>query len=174
MKNLLIGFVTGWILLAVAAVIFVRSGGMPVPVKSKPLPLEQTIADISLDRAMRGSGDLKSPIEATEAHLLEGAKVYKANCAFCHALPGQSEPSLAAKGMFPGPPMLFQPDQGATGDPAGTTYWVVKNGIRLTGMPGFVETLSDEKLWEVSWLLKMANELPAAVKAELERGLPSK
>jgi thiosulfate dehydrogenase len=172
MGKFLIGLIMGWILISVGAFIFVRIGGFPVPVKSKPLPLEETIAGISLDHAMLGSGDLKVPIESTEAHLLEGVKVYKANCAFCHSLPGEKEASKAAKGMFPGPPMLFLPDQGVGDQAVGTTYWVVKNGIRLTGMPGFGDTLPEEKLWEVSLLLKMAQELPNTVKAALTSAAP--
>jgi mono/diheme cytochrome c family protein len=35
-------------------------------------------------------------------------------------------------------------------------FWVVKNGIRMTGMPGWGETHSDEQLWEiVSFLIEL-------------------
>ena len=40
------------------------------------------------------------------------------------------------------------------------TYWKVKNGIRLTGMPGFGDTLPDTEIWQVSLLLLHTPELP--------------
>jgi mono/diheme cytochrome c family protein len=52
------------------------------------------------------------------------------------------------------------PNKGVTDDPVGETYWKVKNGIRLTGMPGFSDSLSDAALWQVSLLLLQADKLP--------------
>ena len=47
-------------------------------------------------------------------------------------------------------------------DPVGETYWKVKNGIRLSGMPAYGKALSETQLWQVSLLLSMANKpLPA-------------
>lgn len=45
--------------------------------------------------------------------------------------------------------------------------WKVKNGIRLTGMPGFEGSLSEDELWQVSLLLLKAEQLPDSVKAAL-------
>ena len=68
--------------------------------------------------------------------------------------------------MFPPPPALFK-EKGVTDDEVGETFWKVKNGIRLTGMPGFESTLTDAEMWQVSLLLLKAHELPASVNAEL-------
>jgi mono/diheme cytochrome c family protein len=47
-------------------------------------------------------------------------------------------------------------------DPVGETYWKIKNGIRLTGMPAYGKVLSETQLWQVSLLLSMADKpLPA-------------
>ena len=43
MKHILIGIIGGWIFLAIGAVIFVRTVGLPLPVKSPPLPFEESI-----------------------------------------------------------------------------------------------------------------------------------
>jgi mono/diheme cytochrome c family protein len=71
--------------------------------------------------------------------------------------------------MFPPPPQLLPPKKGVTDDPVGETHWKVKNGIRLTGMPGFVDSLSDTELWQVSLLLLHAHELPPAAQEALGR-----
>jgi hypothetical protein len=68
--------------------------------------------------------------------------------------------------MFPVPPVLLE-GRGVTDDPAGETYWKVANGIRLTGMPGFKQSLSDTQMWQVSVLLAQADKLPASVKQSL-------
>ena len=90
--------------------------------------------------------------------------MYKKECAVCHGLPKQPLPNIAA-GMFPKPPQLFQ--HGVTDDPPGETYWKVSNGIRLTGMPAFKKTYSDDAVWQVSLMLANADKLPASVTAAL-------
>src|SRR2546425_12186709 len=79
--------------------------------------------------------------------------------------------SAIAKGMFPPPPSLFSPDEGVTNDPEGKIYWIVKHGIRLTGMPGFQASLSDTELWQVSLLLLKAQQLSAPVRQSLHTAL---
>ena len=88
----------------------------------------------------------------------------------CHGLPNQPLGAIA-KGMFPPPPSLFSPDEGVTDDPEGKIYWKVKYGIRLTGMPGFHERLSDTELWQVSLLLRKAQQLSAPVRQALHPAL---
>jgi mono/diheme cytochrome c family protein len=61
--------------------------------------------------------------------------------------------------MFPKPPQLFT-GHGVTDDPAGETYWKTANGIRLTGMPAYKQTLSDQQMWQVSVMLANADKLP--------------
>jgi thiosulfate dehydrogenase len=47
-------------------------------------------------------------------------------------------------------------------DAVGETYWKVKNGIRLTGMPSYDKALSETEMWQVSLLLSRADKpLPA-------------
>jgi len=81
-------------------------------------------------------------------------------------LPGR-DPTAIAKGEFPKPPQLFM-GKGVGGDPVGVTYWKVANGIRLTGMPGFSGSLSNEQMWQVSLLLAHADKLPANVQTVLK------
>jgi mono/diheme cytochrome c family protein len=81
-------------------------------------------------------------------------------------LPGQEQTPIA-KGEFPKPPALFK-GKGVTDDPAGVTYWKVANGIRLTGMPGFKGSLTDEQMWQVSLLLANADKLPATAQSALQ------
>jgi mono/diheme cytochrome c family protein len=117
---------------------------------------------MALNARVAKEAPAQSPIPATEPNLMAGAKSYREYCSMCHGMSREPE-SAIAKGMFPRPPQLFHGD-GVTGDPVGETYWKVSNGIRLTGMPGFRGSLTDEQIWQVSQLLANANKLPAAVR----------
>jgi hypothetical protein len=55
-----------------------------------------------------------------------------------------------------------------TDDERGETYWKVANGIRLTGMPSFKNSLSETEMWQVSVLLANADKISDAVKRELQ------
>jgi thiosulfate dehydrogenase len=58
---------------------------------------------------------------------------------------------------------------GVSDDPPGETYWKIKNGIRLTGMPSYEHVLSADQMWDVTLLLKHADEqLPDPVEAILK------
>ena len=71
-----------------------------------------------------------------------------------------------ARGMFPPPPPLFQ-GKGVTDDEEWETYWKVENGIRMTGMPEFKDSLTETQVWQVTLLVKNADKLPAAVSGDL-------
>ena len=71
--------------------------------------------------------------------------------------------------MFPHPPQLLPPKKGVTDDPVGEIYWKVKNGIRLTGMPGYVDSLTDAELWQVSLVLLHAKQLPPSAASVLRK-----
>ncbi len=168
MGKVIAGFILGLVVVLGAEYLFLTQGGMPVATKGKPLPLERFLTSRALHTAIVKEAGKPSPLQPTEANLLAGAKVYRADCEVCHGEPDQKAPSHIARGMFPRPPMLMPPRKGVTDDPVGETYWKVKNGIRLTGMPGFEGTLSEDELWQVSLLLLKADQLPAPVKAALK------
>ena len=168
MKRFLAGIFLGLIFIPIVGMMYIRLGLMPVATSESPLPGEKYIARTALHARIRKEAPRQAPYQPDETAFLDGARIYKQNCAFCHGLL-KSQTSLAARGMFPYPPQLLQGDDRVTDDPVGITYWKVKNGIRLSGMPGFGESLSDREMWDVSWLLAKADKLSAAVQQELDK-----
>jgi mono/diheme cytochrome c family protein len=163
-----LGIVAGILLAFVGEALFLTLGGMPMSARrAKPLPFEEALAERALDVAIGKAASLSSPFPVDEANLLAGAKVYRENCMMCHGTAGDTSRTAVALGMFPRPPHLLPPDQGVTEDPVGETYWKARNGIRLSGMPGFEGSLTDRELWLVSLLLLEARRLPAAVEDQL-------
>jgi mono/diheme cytochrome c family protein len=166
MKKFILGLILGLILVPAGAVFYFLSGMAPAATADPPMPFEKLIAQSSLKARITREMPASSPVQANEAAFLAGANIYRMDCAMCHGLPQAPEP-VVAMGMFPKPPQLFQPHHDVADDPPGMTYWKVKNGIRLTGMPGFAASLTDEQMWQVSLLLANGDKLPATVQQAL-------
>src|ERR1700724_1034108 len=164
-KAFVIGILIGVLLVTGGAWFYFTTGWAPVAVADPPMPFEKKLAHGALNARIQKDPHTDPAVPADEATYLAGADVYKPNCAVCHGLPGKTQSALA-EGMFPKPPELFH-GTGVTDDPAWETHWKAKNGIRLTGMPGFKESLNDTQLWQVSVLLANADKIPPAVKAAL-------
>ena len=164
-KGLLLGIILGMLLVGAAIHLYFASGQAPVAVTAPPMPLERRYAHIALDAYLNKLPHPEPQSPADEANFLAGVDVYKSNCAVCHGLPAQQKTAIAA-GMFPKPPQLWK-GTGVTDDEAWETYWKVENGIRMTGMPGFKDTLTEAQIWQVSVLLKNADKVPPSVTAAL-------
>jgi thiosulfate dehydrogenase len=164
-KGVFFGIVAALVLLAAGAYCYFALGLAPVATASRPMPFEKLLAGHALHAAVAKAAGVPSPVPPTEPNLMGGAMVYRENCAVCHGLPGK-EMTAIAKGMFPKVPQLFH-GTGVTDDPVGETFWKVQNGIRLTGMPGFKDSLSEKEMWQVSQLVALADKLPESAKSEL-------
>jgi mono/diheme cytochrome c family protein len=168
-KKFIFGLIIGLLIPAVAGYSYFRFGYAPVATSSAPMPFEERMAKMALHaRIQKEAPKKEAPFPVDEANLTQGAGVYLENCAFCHGLPNQKA-SMAAKGMFPLPPQLFNKDEMVTDDPVGVTYWKVSNGIRMTGMPGFGEMLTQDQIWRVTMLLANADKLPAQTQSALAK-----
>lgn len=162
------GLVVGAALVLVGEYLFLTRGGLPVAARdARALPLERYVAGKALEVAVGRDAARPAPIPTDAKNLLAGARVYRENCAGCHGAPDEGDRSAVAAGMFPRPPRLMPPGKGVTDDPVGETYWKVRHGIRMTGMPGFEGALSDTAIWQVSLLLLEAGQLPEPVLAAL-------
>jgi mono/diheme cytochrome c family protein len=82
----------------------------------------------------------------------DGARVYaERGCVHCHGAPGV-EWSKFSEGLNPDPPDLKEvvPDRDVR-----DLFWVVKNGIKMTGMPSFaVAGATDQEIWSITAFVK--------------------
>ena len=105
-----------------------------------------------------GWGTLDDP-----ASVRAGARAFAARgCVICHGAPG-ADYAKFAEGMRPDPPDL----KDIVNDRApAQLFWVVKNGIKMTGMPGFGAIgLPDQELWSIVAFLK---KLPSISEADFK------
>jgi len=161
-KTFVWGVIVGVILVPFGLYLYFASGTAPVATSAPPMPMERMLAHKALGARIAKEMPQSVPLQPTDANLTAGAQVYRHHCAICHGLPGQPEGGFA-KGMFPHPPKLTE-GKGVTDDEPGETYWKVANGIRLTGMPSFNQSLSDTEMWQVSLFAAHADKLPQAAK----------
>ncbi len=149
------------IALAAGGYWFITSGMMPANADGKPPAIEKWAARASLHATIhREAPQGQNPISLTDENLVEGIHLYAMNCAVCHGA-SDAKPSNIAVGLYQRAPQLS--DDGVEDDPEGVTFWKIKHGIRLTGMPGFSSTLSDDKIWKITLFLKhMDNLTPGA------------
>ncbi len=165
MRNFLIGLLIGVTIVPLGVLVYFLSGSAPVATSAPPMPFERVLANGALHATIGKEKPATVPIAADESNFLAGAQIYQEDCAVCHGVPG-AEQNPIARGMFPKPPHLFR-GKGVTDDEPQETYWKVANGIRLTGMPAFKQSLSESQLWQVSLLLANADKLSAPVKQAL-------
>ncbi len=166
MGKFILGVVVTIAVAAIAVYCYFTLGLAPVATAAQAMPFEKTLANKGLNARIQKEMPKNPPnMQMGEAEYQAAANIYKDQCAFCHGLPNQKKPP-AATGMYPAPPQLFR-GHGVTDDEPGETYWKVANGIRLTGMPSYKPSLSDQQLWEVTMLLKDADKLPQTAQTVL-------
>jgi thiosulfate dehydrogenase len=164
-KGILLGIILGVIGVAASVYLYFANGHAPVAVTAADMPFERTFARLGLHAYLGKLPHPEPQVAADEKNLLEGAKVYKDNCAMCHGLPDAQKTKMA-QGMSPEPPQLFK-GTGVTDDEPWESYWKVEGGIRMTGMPGFKDALTETQIWQVTQLVKNADKITSAVKADL-------
>jgi mono/diheme cytochrome c family protein len=160
----IVSFVAGLLLLPLAIYLYLAFGKPPVAVGDKAFPFEARIVEVPLEARIRRELPAASPIPASDQNLNAGAGIYEDKCESCHGT--ADEPSGIGNKMFPRAPQFWRKplngEMSVGDDPVGETYWKIKNGIRLTGMPAYGKVLTETQLWQVSLLLSMADKpLPA-------------
>src|SRR5271166_1318761 len=154
----LAGLILGLAIFPFLGLGYLMLGLAPAAATATPMPFERFIAGIALHNRISREAPQRDVSSFTGDDLVAGAGIYKRNCAQCHGLPPQPAPPIAPA-MFPQAPQLLAPEGMVTDDPVGVTFWKVRNGIRLSGMPSFDSILSDQQKWDVSALLARANQL---------------
>jgi mono/diheme cytochrome c family protein len=105
------------------------------------------------------------PLPAEDASAVEaGARAYATRgCVNCHGAPG-GDWAKWSEGLRPDPPDLKEVS--AERKP-GELFWVIKNGIKMTGMPGFATSgVSDDEIWKiVAFVKKWPSVTPEDYKA---------
>lgn len=155
-------------LLAALAAAFVYSGAYNIAADEPHWPLtERLIATLRTRSIEARAGGVAVPDLADRKRVLKGAGQYAEMCAACHLAPGVPDTPLR-QGLYPKPPELAKHRM----DPR-TSFWVVKHGIKMTGMPAWGASHDDETLWSLVAFLQKLPELDARQYRELVDKAPA-
>jgi mono/diheme cytochrome c family protein len=128
---------------------FLRAEGLSA--RRKPGNLEYAVANYALGLSIPAEAKkLKNPIKATPEILSETKKDYSDNCAVCHASDGTGITNTA-RGLSPKVPDLNAVRIQRLTD--GEMFYIIKNGVRFTGMPGW--DFPDERIWRLALLIRL-------------------
>ncbi|MEO7795848.1 MAG: c-type cytochrome, partial [Thermoanaerobaculia bacterium] len=122
--------------------------------------LARAARHLLIPRRARG---LPNPVPASTEALASGRAHFADHCATCHGNDGKGN-TIYGRRMFPRAPDMTVAATQELAD--GELFWIIENGVRLTGMPGFVDDdpANDESSWE---LVVFIRSLPRQTPAEL-------
>jgi mono/diheme cytochrome c family protein len=168
----------GWYFAAAAALLVIVAGislaiyaglynvAADIPHTGPVYWLVETVRERSI--AVRAS-DIAVPGDLADSkRIASGAGQYAEMCSFCHLAPGMKRTEIS-RGLYPRAPELRR---GTDLTPA-EEFWVVKHGIKMTGMPAWGVTHSDELLWDVVAFLRKLPELTSDQYQALVKSAPT-
>ena len=155
MKIFKITLIAGLVLVA-GTLTFVYSGLFNVAATASHDPVTNWLLTKTRIRSIEMRvGDIKVPDLDDEKLQLAGINDFNSMCAICHTAPGR-EPSPLAKGLNPPAPDLAEV---ALETKPEILFWATKNGIRMTGMPAWGVTHSDDDIWPVVAFMQVLPDL---------------
>ncbi|WP_082765409.1 MULTISPECIES: cytochrome c [unclassified Phenylobacterium] len=124
-----------------------------------------TVLEILRDRSIsaRAAG-IKSPVSLDDPkRIASGAGLYAEMCSGCHLAPGLAKTEMS-QGLYPQAPELWR-NADLT---ASEQFWAIKHGIKMTAMPAWGRSHSDELIWDmVAFVRQLPKMSPAQYQAAI-------
>lgn len=149
-----------FVVLPAAAVLaasgFIWSGAYDVGADSPHTRPVHRLLEIARERSILvRAAELDVPDLRDPVRIVQGSGNYQAMCAGCHLAPGMA-PTELSQGLYPAPPDLTK-----TAAEASKAFWVVKHGIKASGMPAWGKSMPDEYIWNIAAFLQELPDLTA-------------
>lgn len=136
--------------------VFINSGVFDVAATKPESRMVKWVLETTKEKSVSSRAkNLTAPNLDDETLLKTGFHHYDQMCVGCHGAPGIS-PSEIGEGLNPEPPDLAEAAAHMT--PA-ELFWITQNGIKMTGMPAFGPTHSDEELWGIVAIMQKFPEM---------------
>ena len=151
MKTVIVTLAIAALAAGLVAAGLMASGSYNVAADQPHWPLTEKLLGVARERSIEHRADsVQVPADLDDPkRLAEGIEHYHAMCTGCHLAPGMEDSEMRA-GLYPKPPALAE--HGITD--VREAFWVIKHGIKMSGMPAWGKTHSDEKIWDMVALLK--------------------
>ncbi len=155
-----IGFLA--ILAAVISAVYFLAGYYDVGAQAEdPALVNWALVRVRSQAIARAATDAPPANLRDPGRIKAGARAFASRgCVNCHGAPGV-EWAKFSEGLNPGPPDLKDVAGGLSPQ---QVFWVVKHGIRMTGMPSFSAAgVPDDEIWSISAFVKA---LPSTSEAD--------
>jgi mono/diheme cytochrome c family protein len=162
MKRLLLTSAAALLVLVALGALFIGSGIYNVAADEPHTALVHRLLESTRERSIATRADdidvpdLKNPEMARR-----GAGNYDAMCVDCHLAPGTEDSELSV-GLNPTPPNLAKHAH----IDAAEAFWVIKHGIKATGMPAWGKRMEDSYIWDLVAFLRVLPSLSPQQYAE--------
>lgn len=155
MRNIILGAIAAVVIAVLAMTVFVYSGVYDIAADESHAGLTEELLEVVRERSIIARVTEIQVPDLDSAELIgNGAAHYKAMCTGCHLAPGMADTELR-QGLYPTPPNL---SRSASFNPA-RAFWIIKHGVKLTGMPAWGATHDDESVWGLVAFVKRLPEL---------------
>lgn len=161
MRRLVLASVVGVLVLPILFGVFAVLGVWPVQATATPPAWERALARLVFNASVaRRAPRVPNPISSTADELLAGMKVYRDNCSGCHGDYGRPS-SWGTEDFYPRPAVRTR----APRKPDWQLFWIVKHGVRYSGMGAWDGQVPDSTIWRVVTFLSRLDSLSASVEA---------
>ena len=165
MKKIILTILIVLILEALAWTIFVYTGAYNVSTASHDNAFINWWLDTGTTRSIVAQArGIAAPDLDNPARIQEGFSRYDEMCVQCHGAPGKP-PGEITKGLWPAAPSLSK--SAADWTPP-QLFWIIKNGIKFTAMPGWGTTHTDDQIWAVTAFVGKLSKLSASDYRQME------
>jgi mono/diheme cytochrome c family protein len=116
--------------------------------------VSRTIRRWSVPKTMRNAAN---PVAFSPEVWVEARAHFADHCAACHANNGSGDVEIG-RNLYPRAPDMRLPDTQALTD--GEIYWIIENGVRLTGMPAWGDgSANDIDTWKLVHFIRRLNQV---------------
>ncbi len=144
---------------AIIGFVIVWFGIFNIAATDKHWDITTNLLEIVRDRSIvSNADDVQVPNLDDKTRIAKGAPNYAAMCAQCHLAPGIKTSELY-EGLYPQPPVLYK--HGLEEQLPAETFWVIKNGLKMTGMPSWGIYNSDDQIWDMIAFIKALKNISA-------------
>ena len=155
----LVKLLIGVLIIAIGAIVVVRRAGMGgFSTRAEPSAAERLLARYARRAAVPSAArNAKNPIPFTAQVWADSRAHFADHCASCHGNDGAGKTELG-QGLYPrAPDMRLDETQHLTD---GELYWIIENGVRLTGMPAWGDgTDHDLDTWKLVYFIRHLEHL---------------
>jgi mono/diheme cytochrome c family protein len=162
--HVLIGMAIGLAVIAPLGVFaFVKSGVYDVAASRRHTKFTEWIThETMIHSVRRHAAHVTAPPWTSAAQLVGGFCAYETHCVACHGAAGVARQQWVS-GLEPQPPYLLDVTERFT---PGQLFWIAKNGIKMTGMPAWGDSMTDRQIWNVVAWLEASRNLPPQTYSE--------